>query len=158
MSKAPAPPVTLTCQHEPCGKAFTIPPWEVLRRGRERRFCSPKCGDASRRKITSEKAPRFNRKPAPSPSDLTRACQQCGATFRRSSLKSEQRFCSQPCRAKAQNGVKPPAGSQPVRSTPKPDPDGLVWSGSNLVDCHGCGRTRERGRRCQCERVEGIAS
>ena len=42
----------------------------------------------------------------------------------------------------------------PYRPEPKPSADSLVWAGSNTVNCGGCGRTRERGQRCQCERVE----
>jgi hypothetical protein len=136
----PAPLTTLECAH--CHKFFTVPHWEVNRRGRARIFCSVACADTSRRKIK------------PAPDVLDRACQQCDATFRRSSLKSGQRYCSHACRAKAKPGVNPPARSQPVRPAPKPSADGLVWSGSGLVTCAGCGRTRERGRRCQCERVE----
>jgi len=211
MSKAAAPPVTLTCKHEPCGKAFTRKAWELRKPGHgnycsrvcanaalvgkpnghrapdappplratltcaycdveftvqeyrlahgKGKFCSPKCYNKSRR------------------AGVQRDCQTCGARFTAKPsvvAAGGGLFCSIPCSNKSRVGVppttktgqphkfgepsRPKPQSQPVRPAPKPDPNGMVWSGSNFVDCHGCGRTRERGRRCQCERLEGIAS
>lgn len=91
------------------------------------------------------------------PAPKTRTC-ECGVVFDLPSPTSNQRCCSQPCRAKAQTTASSKTANRPLPSPPKTDPNGLVWSGSGLVNCHGCGRTRERGRRCQCERLEGIAS
>lgn len=153
---------TRTCRI--CGKDFEIAVSRT-RYGRGK-FCGRVCSARSR--VTPRES---------------RTC-RCGTVFEvrvaRVAANGGGTFCSVACHNASQIGrptkktatvaapVKPPNRfgqpehltarpvRQPVASTSKTATDDLVWSGSNTVRCAaiGCGRTRERGQRCQCERME----
>lgn len=150
---------TRTCRQ--CGKEFEIST-SRMRYGRGL-YCSVDC------RSKGLAAPR-----------VSHTCRQCGTVFSVRSVvaaKGGGLYCSPDCQRNGQrdraarkptpvapvnkpnrfgqpNQLTVRPARQPMPPTSKPTTDSLVWSGSGLVSCAGCGRIRERGRRCQCERVE----